>query len=120
MEIIIDECIAGSTISCLIEAGFKVIKVEEILSSGVDDENIFEFAKSKDLPIFTHDRGFGVLFHFSKGDAPTIIILQVLSPHPEATNKLLKKSLLEIDLALPKYKGKLIIISRNDIRIRSI
>lgn len=61
MKIIIDECIAKSTRACLIDAGFKIINVEDILNSGVEDEKIFEYAKNEDLPIFTHDRGFGVL-----------------------------------------------------------
>lgn len=118
MKIIIDECIAKSTISCLIDAGFNIINVEDILNSGVDDEKIFEYAKKEGLPIFTHDRGFGVLYHFSEGARPTIIILQVLSPHPKATNELLNKTLLKIDLNQPKYHGKLIIISEKNIRIR--
>ncbi|MBY8986774.1 MAG: hypothetical protein KGD65_17005 [Candidatus Lokiarchaeota archaeon] len=79
---------------------------------------MFEYAKNEDLPILTHDRGFGVLYHFSEGTRPTIIILQVLSPHPKATNGILNKTLSKIDLNQPKYHGKLIIISERNIRIR--
>ena len=42
MKIIIDECIAKSTRSCLIDAGFNIINVEDILNSGVEDEKIFD------------------------------------------------------------------------------
>lgn len=75
MKIIIDECIAKSTRSCLIDAGFNIINVKDILDSGIDDEKVFEYAKNEDLPIITHDRGFGVLYHFSEGTCPTIILL---------------------------------------------
>ena len=119
MEIIIDECVAKSTRLCLIDAGFKIIKVEDVLNPGIDDKKIFEYANKNNLAILTHDRGFGVLYHFSKDTHPTVIILQVLSPHPEATNNLLKNTLLKIDLNKPKYQRKLIIVSKKNIRIRS-
>ncbi|MBA7523340.1 hypothetical protein ES705_15466 [subsurface metagenome] len=119
MELIIDECIAESTRLVLKEAGFKIINVEEILYSGVEDERIFEYGANQKIPIMTHDRGFGILYYFSKIKPPTIIILQVLSPHPEATNKLLIKFLTQFDLDKPQNYGKLIIISKTNIRIRS-
>ena len=118
MEIIIDECIADSTRLVLKEAGFKIVNVEDILDSGVADEKIFEYAANQKLPIITHDRGFGVLYHFSNIDPPTTLILQVLSPHPEATNKLLSKFLSQVDITKPKNFGKLIIITKSNIRIR--
>jgi predicted nuclease of predicted toxin-antitoxin system len=119
MEIIIDECIANSTGLVLKEAGFKVINVENILDSGVEDEKIFEYGANQKIPIITHDRGFGILYHFSQIKPSTIIILQVLSPHPEATNKLLSKFLSQFDLSKPQNYGKLIIISKSNIRIRT-
>ena len=119
MEIIIDECIAKSTRLILKEAGFKIICVEDILNPSAEDEKIFECAVNQKIPIITHDRGFGILYHFSQLKPPTIVILQVLSPHPEATNKLLNKFLSQIDLNQPQNYGKLIIISKNNIRIRS-
>lgn len=118
MEIIIDECIADSTRLVLKEAGFKIVNVEDILESGVTDEEIFEYGANQKLPIITHDRGFGVLYHFSKIDPPTILILQVLSPHPEATNELLSKFLSQVDITKPKNLDKLIIITKSNIRIR--
>ncbi|MBN1803514.1 MAG: DUF5615 family PIN-like protein [Candidatus Lokiarchaeota archaeon] len=118
MEIIVDECLAKSTISCLIKAGFKVLKIEDILQAGIEDEKIFEHAILKKLPILTHDRGFGVLHRFFQGTPPLIIVLQVVSPHPKATNALLEKALQNIDLKQNKYLNKLIIISENNIRIR--
>lgn len=119
MDILIDECLAKSTQICLIQAEFNPINVEDVLGSGVDDKKIFNYAIKNNLPIITHDRGFGVFFHFSKQKPPTILILQVLSPHPEATNYLLKKSLSKIDFTQPKYHRKLILLSKNVIRIRS-
>ena len=119
MEFIIDECIAKSTRLILKHAGLKIINVEDILEAGAEDEQIFNHAYLNKTPIITHDRRFGEIYHFFQLEPPTIIILQVLSPHPEATNKLLTKFLNQFDLTLSKYIGKLILIARNNIRIRS-
>lgn len=85
----------------------------------VEDDKIFEYGAMHKIPIITHDRGFGILYHFSKIVPFTIIILQVISPHPEATNKLLSKALSQIKITQSKNYGKLIIISKSNIRIRS-
>ena len=119
MEIIVDECIAKSTRLILKEWGFEIINVEDILYSGVDDEKIFENSANRQVPIITHDRRFGLLYYHSRSKSSTIIVLQVLSPHPEATNQLLKKVLALINVNQPKNFGKLILISKNTIRIRS-
>lgn len=119
MEIIVDECLAESTRLVLKEAGFKIINVEDILNSGVEDDKIFEYGANHKIPIITHDRGFGILYYFTQIKPPTIVILQVLSPHPEATNKLLSKSLSQININKPQNYGKLIIISKSNIRIRT-
>ncbi len=118
MEIIIDECIAKSTRLILKEAGFKIINVEDILEPGVEDELIFEYASNHKIPIITHDRGFGIFHKFSQLKPPTILTIQILSPHPEATNELLSKFLSQFDLTRPENYGKLIIVSKNKIRIR--
>jgi predicted nuclease of predicted toxin-antitoxin system len=119
MEIIIDECIAQSTRLILAKAELKIINVEDILQAGAEDELIFNHAYLNKTPIITHDRRFGEIYYFSHLEPPTIIILQILSPHPDATNQLLTKFLTQFDLTQTKYFGKLILITKNKIRIRT-
>lgn len=119
MKLLIDECLAKSTVLILKKARFEVLRVEKVLKPGVENNKVFDYAAKREIPIITHDRGFGILYHFSQIKPPTIIILQVLSPHPEETNKLLNKFLSQFDLNQPKISGKLILISRSTVRIRS-
>ena len=56
MEIIVDECLAKSTILVLNRAGFKIFNVEDILKSGIEDEKIFKYAIKHKITIITHDR----------------------------------------------------------------
>jgi len=118
MDIIIDECISKSTKLILKQAGLNIVNVEDVLQAGAEDEEIFKYASQNKQPIITHDRRFGEIFHFFQLEPPTIIILQVLSPHPGATNQLLTKFLTQFDLSQSKYYGKLILIAKNNIRIR--
>ena len=118
MDIIIDECISVSTRLVLKQVGLNIINVEDILHAGAEDEEIFSYASLNKIPIITHDRRFGEIYHFFHSEPPTIIILQVLSPHPEETNQLLTRFLEQFDLTQSKYYGKLILIARNNIRIR--
>jgi predicted nuclease of predicted toxin-antitoxin system len=119
MEILIDECIAKSTTLTLEQVGFKVLNVEDVLNPGVEDDTIFKYASKYKIPIITHDRRFGIIYYLSQLEPPTIIILQVLTPHPEATNQLLSKFLTQFDLYKPENYGRLILISKNSIRVRS-
>ena len=81
MDIIIDECIAKSTRFILKQAGLNILNVEDRLQAGAEDEEIFNYASQIKTPIITHDRRFGEIYHFFQLEPPTIIILQVLSPH---------------------------------------
>lgn len=119
MQIIVDECIAESTKRLLENLGFKVLTIESILHRKAEDEEIYEFASDKQIPILTHDKRFG-LIHLESSDEPaTTIVLPMASPHPEATNELLERSLADINLDSKRYSQKLILISHSKIRIRS-
>ena len=83
---------------------------------GCEDEEIFDYANSNNLGIISHDKRFGRLF--IENDTPiTIIVIQVISPHPENTNSLISQAMSKIDLdKLPR--SSLVLINKNKIRIR--
>jgi predicted nuclease of predicted toxin-antitoxin system len=118
LRLIVDECLAVSTKEVLKEKGFELIEIYMILETGATDEEIYNYALKKSLPIITHDRGFGEIYHKSREKSPLTIVLQVLSPHPKATNELLERSLKKLRLTEKKYQGKLLIITSSAIRIR--
>jgi predicted nuclease of predicted toxin-antitoxin system len=119
MRVLVDECIAESSGDVLKTIGFEVQRVEEVLQFQVSDEEILEYSAANQVPLITHDRRFGFLYLFSIQNPWTTVIFQVQSPHPQATNELIKRSLIHIDLDHVDYRGKLIIISSKNIRVRS-
>lgn len=43
MKVIVDECIAKSTRLLLMEAKYDLVKVEQVLGSGAEDNEIYEY-----------------------------------------------------------------------------
>jgi predicted nuclease of predicted toxin-antitoxin system len=99
--------------------GFDISRVEDILNFQVSDEAILEYSATNQVPIITHDRRFGFLYLFSTQKPWTTVIIQVQSPHPQATNELIQKSFTQLDLDHRDYRGRLVIIAPNNIRVRS-
>jgi predicted nuclease of predicted toxin-antitoxin system len=119
MKLLVDECLASSSVLVLETLGFEILRVEDVLQFQVSDEVILEYSITNEIPIITHDRRFGFLYLFLAHKPWTTVIIQVQSPHPQATNELIQKSLSKLDLDNEKYRGKLIIINPNNIRVRS-
>lgn len=118
MKIVVDECIAQSTSNVLIKHGFEVLSIDQILTAGVTDEEIYSYVSKNNLPILTHDRRFGQIFYEYSELVTTTIVLAVVPPQPKGSNELLIKFLRSNDLSSPKFINNLIIIFPNKIRIR--
>jgi predicted nuclease of predicted toxin-antitoxin system len=103
----------------LIELGFEILTIGDILKWGVEDEKIYEYATECRIPIITHDRRFGQIYFESNHAPVTTIILQIVRPHPQNTNKVLKNAFKILETNLREFNENLIIITKNKIRIRS-
>ena len=119
MKIIIDECISTSTKQLLVQNGFEIIHIDEILQFGIEDEAIYEYATQNQITIITHDRRFGRIYFDSSSIPAMVIVLRIVNPHPEATNILLNSALKQIDIRSAQFNHKLILIDTDKIRIRS-
>ena len=111
MKLIVDECIAKSSILVLKKLEFEILTIKDVLYFGIEDEKIYEYASSTQIPLITHDRRFGQIFFDSFLTPPLTIIFQIVSPHPKGTNELIKRFFSKIENLLDLYKGKLIIIT---------
>jgi len=119
MKLIVDECLTKSSILVLKKLGYEILTIKDVLYFGIEDEKIYEYASSNQIPIITHDRRFGQIFFDSFLAPPLTIIFQIVSPHPKGTNELIKRFFLKIENLLDLYKGKLVIITEKKIRIRT-
>jgi len=118
VKLIVDECLAKSSILVLKKLGFEILTINDVLHFGIEDEKIFEYASRTQIPLITHDHRFGQIYFDSFLKPPLTIVLQIVSPHPKGTNKIIKRFFSKIEKSIESYQGKLIIISENKIRIR--
>ena len=119
MKLIVDECLAKSSILVLKKLGFEILTINDILNFGIEDEKIYEYASRTQIPLITHDRRFGQIYFDSFLKPPLTIVLQIVSPHPKGTNKLIRRFFSKVEKSIELYNGKLILISENKIRIRT-
>ncbi|QEE16600.1 DUF5615 family PIN-like protein [Promethearchaeum syntrophicum] len=119
MKLIVDECLAKSSILVLEKLGIEILTIIDILNFGSEDEKIYEYASLNQIPLITHDRRFGQIYFESYLAPPLTIVLQIVFPYPKGTNELIKKFFLRIGNSFDLFKGKLVIISNKKIRIRS-
>ena len=118
MKLIVDECLAKSTKETLKKMWFEILEIDKILDQRALDEEIYNYVLEKQIAIITHDRGFGEIHFKANKNPPLTIIIEKISPHPEAANTLIQKSFEKIKITEKKYLGKLIIIISRVIRIR--
>ena len=100
-------------IKSLKTAGHNVQTVHDVNLSGVSDIEIFNYAISNYLVLFTFDRGFGDIFTYNIAESTGVVI--------ELINSMSKTEIIDTAVAFfsSEYnlKGKLVIIGLNKIRI---
>lgn len=116
LKILADECVHLDLIEALERDGFDILRVKDI-EKGADDERVFELAKESKRALITFDRGFGDFFRFDIENSAGIVIVLI--------GKLMKEEIIRNTLTLLKsevardLRGKLVIIGKNKIRVRS-
>jgi predicted nuclease of predicted toxin-antitoxin system len=116
-KFVIDEDMPRSTGAALKKHGYDVKDIRDYGLRGAEDEEIYEFAQREGAVILTGDRGFGNILRFPLGSHSGIIIAHFPNEMStmEINHQLLErfKNLTEDD-----YKGNLIVIEPQKIRIR--
>ena len=83
MKILIDMCLSPDWKRALVDAGFEAIHWSEIGRGNAPDKELFEWARSHNLILFTHDLDFGTLLALSKSRKPSVIQLRTQEVTPQ-------------------------------------
>lgn len=117
MNAVIDEDLHRSLANTLKILGFQIFDVRDHGLRGHSDEEVYAFAIEKQAVLFSADLGFSSILSFPVGTHHGIVILRF--PNEMSTkdiNQHISKLLLKVEKQ--DYKGNLIILSQNKIRIR--
>ncbi len=117
MNAAIDEDLHRSLAEVLTQLGFKVFDVRDHGLRGHSDEQVYSFAQEKQVVLFSADLGFSNILSFPLGTHHGIVILRFPNEMPtNDINQHVMKLLFQVKEK--DYKGNLIILSVNKIRIR--
>ncbi|HIH44820.1 MAG TPA: DUF5615 family PIN-like protein [Candidatus Methanoperedenaceae archaeon] len=106
-----------STGKILDENGYDVLDVRDYGLRGKADEEIYDFAQREKAVILTGDRDFGNILRFPPGNHFGIVVAHFPNEMPTIEmNRYLLERLNE--LTEDDFKGNVIIIETNKVRIR--
>jgi predicted nuclease of predicted toxin-antitoxin system len=113
--LIVDENIPRETRQWLVKKGFDVASVNQIYLKSAKDIDIAEYAVKNNFTIITLDNHFAQIYRMLKNNQLTIIIIKAKPAIPANIIQVLDIAHEKINLKA--VKGKLVIISKNRIRI---
>jgi predicted nuclease of predicted toxin-antitoxin system len=117
LTFVIDEDMPRSTAGVLKAAGYNVLDVRDCGLRGKSDDEVFEFAQSKNAVLLTGDMGFGNILHFPVKSHSGIVIAHF--PNEISSLELNKQIIKDFNsMNADDFKGNLIILEPGKIRIR--
>jgi predicted nuclease of predicted toxin-antitoxin system len=114
-HLILDEDIPRGVREWLIKKGFELTNVSEAHLQGAKDHVIAEYALRNNFTILTLDNHFSQIYRMLKKEQLAIVIIKAKPASSANIIEILELALERIDLK--SVKEKLIIISKNRIRI---
>ena len=110
--------ISPQTITVLLQQGWDIIRINQVLPATASDEEILNFARGENRVIITQDLDFSMLVALGGYNQPSLITLRLSSSKLNIVNQ----KLLEI---LPLVKDQLqegcaVTIEDNNVRIRQL
>ena len=119
MKAIIDEDLHRSLVDVLKALEFQVFDVRDHGLRGHSDKEVYIFTQKKRAVLFSADLGFSSILAFPIGSHYGIVILRFPNEMPTTEiNQQVAKLLSKVKKQ--DFKGNLIILSKNNIRIRRI
>ncbi|MFH1798813.1 MAG: DUF5615 family PIN-like protein [Candidatus Omnitrophota bacterium] len=116
MAFLVDENVSFGLIEKLNAKGYEVISVVENQQQGISDSTVFEMAKKVKAVIITRDHHFTNSLLFPAEETGGVIHLRHGNLSSEEEIKLVEDFLTRH--SLDQYRGKLVLLSKNNIFIR--
>jgi predicted nuclease of predicted toxin-antitoxin system len=114
-----DHCISNLIVAALREAGHQVTRLKDCLPVESADGVVIAQAQELDAILLSLNGDFADIVTYPPAQFKGILALQVLN-HPEVTSQLLAHLIqyLRMHPTMDHYRGKLIVVEVNRIRVR--
>ena len=119
LRFLADHCVSNSTVQTLQEAQHEVFRLRDVLPVDSSDAIVLAKAQEIDAVLISLDGDFADIINYPPKDFKGIIALQMRN-HPEILPRLLSrlKAYLESQPAMEHYRGKLIVVEVDRVRVR--
>jgi predicted nuclease of predicted toxin-antitoxin system len=118
IRLLADMNISPKTIGALMQKGWDIVRVSEVLPVNALDHEVLDFARREGRVVVTQDLDFSTLLVLGGYESPSIITLRLGVSDPAAIAKMLLGSLPRIEQALKD--GCAVTIEDAAIRIRRL
>ena len=119
LRFLADHCISNATIEALREASHEVLRLRDVLPVESPDSAVIARAQSIGAIMLSLNGDFADIVTYPPGNFAGIVTLQMRN-HPETLPRLLIRliSYLRLEPNMEHYRGKLLVIEVDRIRIR--
>jgi predicted nuclease of predicted toxin-antitoxin system len=119
LRFLADHCVSKSIVQSLREANHEVLRLGDILPVESSDAAVITRAQEIDAILLSLNGDFADIVNYPPKSHKGIVALQMRN-HPEILPKLMARltGYLKVQPAMEHYRGKLLVVEVNRIRIR--
>jgi predicted nuclease of predicted toxin-antitoxin system len=119
LRFLADHCISNTTVQTLRDAGHEVLRLRNVLAVDSPDRLVIAKAQEIDAILLSMNGDFADIVTYPPGNYKGIVALQMRN-HAEVLERLLARlsEYLRAQPAVNHYRGKLLVVEVNRIRIR--
>src|SRR5215467_245025 len=119
LRFLADHCVSNTTVQTLREAQHEVFRLRDVLPVESSDAIVLAKAQEIDAVLISLDGDFADIINYPPKDFKGIIALQ-MGNHPEILPRILArlKAYLKSQPAMENYRGKLIVVEADRVRVR--
>ncbi len=119
LRFLADHCVSNTTVRTLRDAGHEVVRLREVLPVESPDRVVIAKAQEIDAILLSLNGDFADIVSYPPRNYKGIVALQMRN-HAEVLERLLARlrEYLSVQPAAEHYRGKLLVVEVNRIRIR--
>jgi predicted nuclease of predicted toxin-antitoxin system len=119
LRFLADHCISNSIVRALRDAAHEVVRLRDVLPVESPDAHVIAMAQEIGAILLSMNGDFADIVTYPPKNYVGIVALQIRN-HAEVLDQLMERLIayLKLHLAIDHYRGKLLVVDVNRIRIR--
>ena len=118
LHFLADMNLSPFTVEDLIQDGYNITRVSNLLPASAPDAMILNFARQQDMVVITQDLDFSALLALGGHNRPSLVTLRLTNTDPSVVPQRLRQILPQVEQAL--FEGSAITVDDVTIRIRRL